>query len=383
MLIRNVKPSLPSISDIDTELQDILSSGQLTNFGKYSKAFESAIQEYLGVRYCLCVSSATIGLMMLLNTVPPGSEVIVPSFTFLPTVQALTWNGIEPVFADINPDTYCISVESIRGLITKKTKAILCVNPFGNPCEIDRLEALANSYDIKLFFDSAHAFGSKYQSLHVGGYGNAEVFSFSATKLLPCGEGGAITTNDGDLYYALLDRRNYGFKYKEFNCKNMGINGKMSEFSAILGIAGINKVEAEIKRRNEIALIYKRLLAQEPGIGFQEVNHFNRSSYKDFTITVSNRIYSYEKFDILRKYKEAGIEVLSYFSPCIHQMNLYKKYATNKLFVTEDIESMIFSLPIYSSLRDDEISYIASTTKAILNQFIYSTANSKFSYIEN
>ncbi len=362
-----VKPFLPTLEEVSAEISHVLSSGQLTNFGPFSRELDSTVCEYLGVRYALCLSNASTGLMLLLNILPKGTEVIVPSFTFLPTVMALLWNDLIPVFADIDT-TYTLCPERVKECITSRTSAIVGVHVFGNPCHVEALSDLAAERNLKLFFDSAHAFGATVHDKHIGTFGDAEVFSFSATKLLSCGEGGAICTNDESLYREILDRRNYGFAWKSYNCRNMGTNAKISEFSAILGLWGLRltpegrRIDIQVEARNKIAEQYRARLAGIPGLGYQDVLADNKSTYKDFTLVVESEVFGCDRDEVKKTLNNRGIESASYFSPPIHKMRLFSNYdVTGNLVVTDHVERRILSLPIYHGLSDSQMDFIIET----------------------
>jgi dTDP-4-amino-4,6-dideoxygalactose transaminase len=362
-----VKPSLPKFEEIEYELRTMLASGRLTNFGPFSQELEQRFSKLLRVKHSLCVSNATTGLLLLLNTLPKGSEVLVPSFTFLPTVQAILWNSLIPVFVDIDIETYTISPDSIASQITEQTSAILAVHTFGNPCDIDALQDIARKKKVKLFFDSAHAFGAKHKDAYVGNCGDAEVFSLSATKLLPCGEGGVITTNSDFIYEATINRRNYGFKHNSRNCANLGLNGKITEFSAILGLKEIDSIDEEVRKRNKIAQKYIQSLSGLEGIEFQQVRDMDRSTYKDFTIAFDGSSSRLERDILMKELLSRGIEVDAYFSPAIHQMEYFQNLPIKQtnLTTTNSLEKKILSIPIYSDLSDDEVNYIINAIKDI------------------
>jgi dTDP-4-amino-4,6-dideoxygalactose transaminase len=362
-----VKPHLPQIEDIQNELREMLTSGRLTNFGPFSELLEKEFSELIGVKHALCVSNATTGLILLLSTLPKGSDVLVPSFTFLPTVQAILWNSLRPVFVDIDEGTYTISPGAVASSITKRTSAILAVNVFGNPCDIDELDSLAKDVGVSLFFDSAHAFGARHKGKHLGQFGNAEVFSLSATKTLPCGEGGMITTNSDVICNAIIDRRNYGFKANSRDCSNLGLNGKLAEFSAILGLKEINGIDTQIEARNRIASDYCSALNGLAGIGFQQVSRVDVCAYKDFTITMDSRSAGVDRNILKKELEIRGIETESYFSPAIHQMSYFngKRFEKGRLANTEAIEKKILSLPIYSDLKNEDLRYIIKSVKEV------------------
>ena len=367
-----VKPCLPKLEEIEKELRALLDSGRLTNFGPFSQKLEKRICELLGVRYALCISNATTGLILLLNTLPKGSEVIVPSFTFLPTVQAIIWNSLKPVFVDIDVNTYNILPSEVYSKISDRTSAILAVHVFGNPCAVEELEDIASQKGLRLFFDSAHAFGAKHCNKYIGGFGAAEVFSFSATKLLPCGEGGIVTTNNEFIYKAIKNRRNYGFLENSCDCANMGLNGKITEFSAMLGIKEIEFIDFEVKRRNQIAQRYREALCKVPGIEFQKISPEDISSYKDFAITINFDLLGVDREHLMEDLSAKGIETRAYFSPSVHQMKYFRKNKSidkRNLDNTELLEKRILSLPIYSDLTDDELRYVIFSLKNLINSY--------------
>lgn len=367
-----VKPHLPQLSEISAELSQVHESGRLTNFGPFSKRFEVEIAELLNVKYVLAVSNATTGLMMVLNSLPKNSEVIVPSFTFLPTVQAILWNSLTPVFADID-ETYTLCLKSVESSISNKTSAILGVHSFGNPCDIDGLKTLGEKYELKIYFDAAHAIGSMYKGSYIGSFGEAEVFSLSATKLLPCGEGGIITTNSDEVFERMLNMRNYGFKFGTYDSIGLGLNAKFSEYNAILGLWGIAKengvrrIDTKVKRRNELANIYLQKLSKLQSFEFQCIQQDAISAYKDFTIKMKKRPNKIDR-DILKKeLSNKGIETSTYFWPPIHRMHLFKSVDHQfDLKFTEVISDQILSLPIYYLLAEEEQDYVIKSLEEIL-----------------
>ena len=235
------------MEDIGDDIEAVFRSGRISNFGPLVRAFERELSERLQVEHCLAVSNASIGLLLLLETLPRGSEVIVPSFTFLPTLQALLWNGLRPVFADIDPNTFTLCPGSVRSVMDEDVSAIVTVNVFGVPGDIEELTRIADHNGCQLYFDSAHGIGTRHDGQLIGGSGAAEVFSLSATKLLPCGEGGLVCTNLERIATQIVDRRNYGFRKGEANSGNLGVNARITEISAALGLWGLNNLDDYLK----------------------------------------------------------------------------------------------------------------------------------------
>ena len=247
--------------------------------------------EFLDVPHCVAVSSCTVGLTLLLRALELAGEVILPSFTFYATGHALLWNNLVPVFCDSEPDSFNLDPERVEALITPRTSAILAVHVCGNPADSERLEEIARRHRLRLLFDSAHAFGSGRNGRRCGGFGDAEVFSLSPTKVFTAGEGGLITTNHPGLAATLRKGRNYGDP-GTYDCDLPGLNARLTEFQGVLGLESMRQVENEILRRNQIADAFTALLDGLPGIGFQRVRPCDWSSRKDFSLLVEEALCS-------------------------------------------------------------------------------------------
>ena len=353
-----VRPSLPTLGEIEGDLRVMLETGRLTNFGPFATRLEHDAAAAADVRYAAAVSSGTTALVLLLNTLPRGSEVVLPSFTFIATAQAVIWNDLIPVFADIEPDSLNVDPRAVEACITPRTSAILAVHAFGAPCAVGELEAIAARHDIRLFFDAAHAFGSRRDGRPVGSFGDAEVFSLSATKLVPSGEGGLVSTNDEGLYSAILDRRNYGLdRCGTRDCAHDGLNGKLAEFNAILALREVATLPARVRRRNQIAQRYRDRLAGMPGLTFQTVRPSDASTYKDFTVQVDPAVFGISRDDLRRSLAAESIETAPYFWPALHQMTRFRQYLRENtaLPVTEQVADRILSLPMFEDLDDADV----------------------------
>jgi dTDP-4-amino-4,6-dideoxygalactose transaminase len=330
---------------------------------------EGAVAERLGVKHCIAVSSCTSGLMMVLRALGLSGEVIVPSFTFFATGHAILWNGLRPVFANSELDTWNVSPADVERQITDKTSAILAVHLYGNPCDIPALEGLAHRHGLKLIFDAAHAFGSVYRGKPIGSFGDAEVFSFSPTKLLVAGEGGLVTTNDAKLAAAVRAMRNYG-DVGAYNPEWLGLNARMPEFNAALALRGLPLIDAKVKRRNSIAQSYTELLSSVPGVRFQKTHPEDTNTYKDYSIHITPDVLGMTRDALANALLHDNIETKKYFHPPLHQQSLYSKFydrARNDLRQTEHVADGILSLPIYESLPDETVSRVAETLKRIVH----------------
>jgi dTDP-4-amino-4,6-dideoxygalactose transaminase len=340
--------------DFLRDVRLILRSRQLTNATFVGK-FEEAAAEYLGVSHCVAVSSCTAGLILALQALDLQGDVILPSFTFHATAHSVLWNGLKPVFADCDPETFCIDPHAVKLRISPNTAAILAVHLFGNPASIVELQTIASDLSIPLVCDAAHAFGSSIAGKPIGTFGAAEVFSFSPTKLLVAGEGGMIATRDADLARKLRAARNYG-DTGNYDPELAGLNARMSEFHAALALRGLRGLDARIDRRNQIRLHYERRLGLIPGISFQRILPGNRSACKDFAILVDEVAFGKSRdwlFDALEK---ENIQVRRYFWPPVHRQKLYCGiWGRRPLPVTDRIASSILNLPIYSTLSSEQI----------------------------
>lgn len=339
------------------DARKILASGQLTN-GAQVRRLEEVAAAYLEVPYCVAVSSCTAGLLLTLRALELRGEVILPSFTFHATAHGLLWNGLKPVFADCDEQTFCIDPEAVREKLSPTTAAILAVHIFGCPAAVDELEQISSSHGIPLICDAAHAFGSKVGTRRIGTYGAAEVFSLSPTKVLVAGEGGLVATRDRVLAQGLRAARNYG-DVGDGDPQVLGLNARMSEFHAALGLCGFSGLEARIDRRNQIRLQYLRGLEGIPGLRFQEVPKGSRSTFKDMAVLVDPIAFGASRDWLVAFLQERGIEARRYFWPPVHRQKLYHRvWDRRPLPITDRVSNGILDLPIYSGLRDEDVSRV-------------------------
>jgi dTDP-4-amino-4,6-dideoxygalactose transaminase len=347
------------------DVRTILSSKQLTS-GTYVRMFEEAAAAYLQVKYCVAVSSCTAGLLLVLKSLNLRGQVILPSFTFHATAHAVAWNGLRLVFADCDAHTFCIDAKAVRDRITSQTAAILAVHIFGNPAPVVELQEIADASNIPLIYDAAHAFGSRSRGKHIGGFGTAEVFSFSPTKLVVAGEGGLIATNEARLAEKLRAARNYGDS-GNYDPEILGVNARLSEMHAALAVRGLLELDARIARRNEIRKRYQRNLEGLPGIQFQSVSDGDLSTYKDCSILVDQRKSGQTRDWLAERLRRDNIDVRTYFSPPVHMQRLYRELWDGRpLPVTEYISSSVISLPIYSSLTDECVNKVCEAIRRAL-----------------
>jgi dTDP-4-amino-4,6-dideoxygalactose transaminase len=359
-----VVPEVSGKAEFLNDVQTILAGKQLTS-GMYVRKFEEAAAAYLGVKHSVAVASCTAGLLLVMKSLNLRGEVILPSFTFHATAHAVAWNGLKPVFADCDAHTFCIDAEQVRQRITPQTAAILAVHMFGNPAPVRDLQGIADTSGIPLVYDSAHAFGSRSMGKHIGGFGTAEVFSFSPTKLVVAGEGGLIATNDARLAEKLRATRNYG-DAGNYDPEILGVNARMSEMHGALALRGLAKLDARIARRNEVRQRYQRILEDLPGIQFQQISKDDLSTCKDFSLIVNENEFGHTRDWLVDGLRCENIDVRKYFSPPVHMQKLYRELWDGRpLPVTEYISNAVISLPIYSSLADESVDTVCDVVRRL------------------
>lgn len=353
------QPTLPDYPLLDTKFKDIAQSLMLSNFSKYSNELELEIEDKLEIKEALTFPNATSALMLALRALDLKGEVILPSFTFSATGHAVVWNGLTPVFADIDPLTFNIDPDDVERKITDKTSAILAVHVFGNPCDIDKLEKIAKKHNLKLLFDSAHALGSYYKGRPIGGFGDLECFSLSGTKVITSAEGGIITSNDTELMHKMHLGRNYGAD-RDYDCRYIGLNGKMSEFHAAIALESLTLLDKFVHKRNVLADLYKKRLGEIPGISFQQISDENISTFKDFAIIVDPDTFGMNRDELIHNLNKEGIFPKKYFHPPLHQMKAYQtiKHRAQNLNNTDFVAKNIVCLPIYSHMNTDTLEKI-------------------------
>ncbi len=300
----------------------------------------------------IAVGNGTLGLILVLEALKREGEVILPSFTFSATAHALYWSRHKPVFVDILPDTFTIAPAAVEAAITANTAAIMGVHIYGHPCENDELAAIAKRHGIPLLFDAAHAFGSRYKDRAVGQFGDAEIFSFHATKVFPVGEGGCITTHKEDMARYLSLARKFGDPGDE-NTLFPGMNAKMQEFNAIIGLEMLKVVDQHIANRRAYAAYLIERLRQVPGITFQTIRPYVFTNYQNFVILVDETEFGLSRDQLFNALVAENIIARKYFYPPLHWHEAYADYRSMSLPVTERVASRVLCLPFYSEMTQE------------------------------
>jgi dTDP-4-amino-4,6-dideoxygalactose transaminase len=359
-----MRPHLPPQEHFAAVVAELFETRMLSNFAKYARLLEERAAAVLDHPRPCSVSSCDVGLILAWRALecPPG-EVIVPSFTFCSTVNALRWNGLEPVFAEVDPQTYCLDLEDARRRITRRTVGIAAVHVFGLPAPIRPLEGLAREYDLKLVFDAAHGLGGRYQGRALGAVGDASVFSLSGTKLVTGGEGGLATFRDPDDADRFTYLRAYGFK-EDYNCRYIGLNGKLSELNAALGWLSLELLEPTLARRQALVERYRLALADCPDLTWQAVPPGCVHGYKDLAVRFRTPVH---RAAVEAALSESAIMTKRYFFP-VHRMDAYRGFARSRLPITEQLYERLLCIPLYHDLAEDRIEAIAGIIRATVQR---------------
>lgn len=354
------RPTLAVDEALSQALWKVMISGQLTN-GPEVAAFEREVADFVGVEHAVAVSNCTTGLLLVLRCLGLTGDVVLPSFTFIATGHVVLWNGLTPVFADVGTDTFTLDPNRAEAALGENTSAILGVHTFGAPCDVDALEKTAESRGVPLVIDAAHGFGGVYEDgSHVGSRGTAEVFSLSPTKPFTAGEGGIITTNDGSLARDLRAARNYG-NPGTYDSVLLGLNGRLTEFSAVIGRHGLPPLPDWLDRRRLLAHRYRENLRELPGISFQRVRDGTRSVYKDLCVLVEGDGFGLRRDQVSRALASEGIPTRRYFDPPLHRQAVYRTFAgssADQLKVTDRLAGQVLVLPFYSHMPESIVDHV-------------------------
>lgn len=387
-----VRPALPPAEVLAPHIDAICRSGRLTK-GPYLERFEAAAAAHLGVRHAIGVSSCTTGLMLVYRALAelaeqgcaasdrpqcptaatlPGAasaavpgEVVMPSFTFLAGPAAVVWNGLRPVFVDVDAASTNARPEAVAAAITPRTVAISACHNFGNPCDITGLRDVALKHRLPLVIDAAHGFGAKQRGIPVGGGATAQVFSLSPTKLLVAGEGGIVATDCDCLAKLVRIGREYG-NSGTYDASFSGCNGRMPEMCAATAWLGLDGLEAVATHRRSVAAGYAAGLGGLAGIAFVEVGLGDTSSHKDFSITVDPSMFGASRDDIRRALTARGIETRTYYDPPCHRQVAFRRFHDGRadLPITDRLSARSLSLPIGPHVDGGVIGEVCETIAA-------------------
>lgn len=360
------QPSLPPLEEFIPYLQKIWENKVLTNGGPFHQQLESELCDYLGVDHLALFTNGTIALITALQALRITGEVITTPYSFVATSHSLLWNGVRPVFADIDPSTLNLDPKKIEAAITPQTTAIMPVHCYGHPCDVDAIQKIADNYGLKVIYDAAHAFGVRDQGGSILRHGDLSVLSFHATKVFNTFEGGAIVCPDAKTKERIDHLKNFGF-VDEVTVVAPGINGKMSEFNAALGVLQLKNLGESIQKRKEIDTRYRAELSGTKGIHCLTDAGEMVANYSYFPILVQVD-YPLSRDDLYQKLRDADIFARRYFYPLISDFPMYRGMTTAtkaNLPVANKVADQVVCLPIYPLLDEQEQMRIISIIRGV------------------
>lgn len=360
MYINVTRSSMPDYEEYCEEIKELWDSRWLTNMGIKHKQLQAKLEAYLDVPNVVLYTNGHLALENVIAAMgfARGSEIITTPFTFASTTHAIVRNGLVPVFCDINSDDYTIDVTKIEALITEKTVAILPVHVYGNVCGVEKIQQIADKYDLKVIYDAAHAFGVTYNGTGIANFGDASMFSFHATKVFNTIEGGAVCLKDKSLVQVLNDMKNFGIRGPE-ECAYIGGNAKMSEFQAAMGICNLRHIDNEIEKRKSVSEHYFKRLKGIYGIKLCPVQNGVRSNYAYLPVVFDG--YKYSRDEVYERLKAKDIIARKYFYPLTNSFECYKDMSwadENITPVAKYVAENVLTLPLYADLSHDDIDRI-------------------------
>jgi dTDP-4-amino-4,6-dideoxygalactose transaminase len=359
-----VRADLPPYDVLEPALRDMIATGRITNFGKFVTMFEQRTGEYLKAQ-TVTTSSGTMGLLFALHElgVERGQKVILPSFTFVATAQAVLFAGGVPVFAEVRNDL-TLDPEDLERLLQAHTDVavVIGVHTYGLPCQVESIQTVVDGAArkqgrrIAVLYDAAHAFGSAVDGRRIGTFGDAEIFSLSATKALVCVEGGLVSSRDADLIHRISRMRNYGMD-TNYNAFLPGLNGKMSELHGLIGVENLRRLDDYLAMRQVKARYYYDQIASRTSFALFPWPTGVLHTFKDFTVTTPEPLKE-RRDDLIAFLKGRGVETRKYFFPPVHEQTFFKEYADRPLPHTEAISRRVLTLPFYTTITEAEMDYV-------------------------
>ena len=360
MKILVTRSSMADFEEYIEEIKDIWDSHWLTNMGPKHKKFQAQLKDYLGVENIDLFTNGHMALELSLQAMKLQGEVITTPFTFASTTHSIVRNGLTPVFCDINPDDYTIDVTKIESLITDKTCAIMPVHVYGNVCNIEEIQKIADKYGLKVIYDAAHTFGVRYKGKGIGGFGNVSCFSFHATKVFNTIEGGAACFKDPEFGLDLYRLKNFGIRGPEV-VDAVGANAKMNEFSAAMGICNLKHIEEEIGKRRKVVERYRANLENVDGIKLSPIQKDVVPNYAYFPVVFDEKVFGATRNEVFENLAENDICARKYFYPLTNTFECFNgKFDVSKTPVALHISNRVLTLPLYADLPLDDVDRICN-----------------------
>ena len=365
--IQVTKAFLPPMNEYINEIKKIWETNWLTNNGPISIELQNKLQKYLKIKNASLFVNGHCAMEVALKALNLKGEVITTPFTFASTTHAIINNNLRPVFCDIKIKDFTIDENKIEELITDKTSAIIPVHVFGYPCNIKKIEEIAQKYNLKVIYDAAHVFGVEIDGQGIGNFGDISMFSFHATKIFNTIEGGLLATDNEYLRDRFRQIRNFGIIDEEHvGCP--GINAKMNEFQAAMGIVNLKYVDYEIEKRKRLTFKYREKLRRINGIRFTEEDQNVKYNYSYFPVIIDEEVLGISRNEIYDKLKKFNIFTRKYFYPLTTDFTAYKEEEYNNLVNARYISDRILALPMYGQLREEDIDYIVDSIEKIIEE---------------
>lgn len=353
-------PLLPDLDEYNKLLQDIWNRKWITNNGCYHRQFEAMLCSFLKVPYISLFTNGTLPLITALQALRITGEVITTPYSFVATTHSIWWNGLKPVFVDIDPDTCGINPDKIEAAITPRTSAIMPVHCYGIPCDVKKIQEIADKYHLKVIYDAAHAFGVEKNGESILKYGDLSTLSFHATKVFNTVEGGAMVMPDEKMKKYIDYLKNFGFA-GETEVVAPGINSKMDEVRAAYGIANLKKIDQAIQNRKKVAQTYREALKNVPGIRYMEDMPGVKHNYGYFPIFVNEKEYGMSRDALYEKMKEANVYGRRYFYPLISTFSTYRGLESSdpaNLPIATRLADEVICLPMHHAMSDDDVNRV-------------------------
>jgi len=351
------RPYIPNRQHLMDRMNDILDRQWLTNAGRFVREFENRIADFLGVKHCIAMCNGTVALEIAARALELKGEVIIPSFTFIATAHSLQWQEITPVFCDIDPKTHTIDPAGIEQLITPRTSGIIGVHLWGRPCNVKSIQDIARRHNLTCMFDASHSFGCSHGGRMVGGFGDAETFSFHATKLINTFEGGAVVTNNDSLAQKMRLMKNFGFSGLD-NVIYIGSNGKMSEVSAAMGLTSLENIHELIAVNKRNYGTYQTCFQDQTGYRLITFDESEKNNYHYIVLEVDKNGAGIDRDRLMRILHAENIRARRYFYPGCHRMEPYRSYFPNAgllLPKTEQLTERVLCLPTGAGVGEADI----------------------------
>ena len=358
MKINVTRSSMPEFSEYCEEIKDLWDTRWLTNMGSKHREFQRKLESYLQVKNIDLVTNGHMALEISMQALGLSGEVITTPFTFASTTHAIVRSGLSPVFCDINPQDFTIDFSKIEALITDKTTAIVTVHVYGNVCNVEAIEEIAQKYGLKVIYDAAHTFGVKYKDRGIGSYGDISCYSFHATKVFHTIEGGAVCFKDEKLKDLIGRLKDFGI-YDEESVTEIGPNAKMNEFCAAMGLCNLRHIDDEIAKREKVVQRYRERLEHIDGVQLSPIQKDVVSNYAYFPIVFWEDVFGTGRDEVKQKLGDSNIGARKYFYPLTSSFACYEgQYSENNLLVAKKISDRVLTLPLYADLSLEEVDQI-------------------------